>query len=225
MFETNATLAKSLMPLSPALFEATALDSWLNSHLIQVAGQWASLISISQPKPVELAARVETWKQQIELVDLHQSSLDLMRDYRSDAIKTILFASLLIIALLLFEQKEARRVLWIVLTVMASLTVTVFVVTSLHDGLTIIHLVALLLVMGLGLDYALFVSRKETEVEQKATRHAVVACALTTTMTFGILAGSSIPMLKFIGLTIAIGSAASFILAFAGSRVSKREIS
>ena len=108
---------------------------------------------------------------------------------------------------------------------MASLTVTVFVVTSLHAGLTIIHLVALLLVMGLGLDYALFVSRKETEVEQKATRHAVVACALTTTMTFGILAGSSIPMLKFIGLTIAIGSVASFILAFAGSRVSKREIS
>ena len=144
-----------------------------------------------------------------------------MRDYRSDAIKTILFASLLIIALLLFEQKEARRVLWIVLTVMASLTVTVFVVTSLHAGLTIIHLVALLLVMGLGLDYALFVSRTETEVEQKATRHAVVACALTTTMTFGILAGSSIPMLKFIGLTIAIGSATSFILAFAGSRVSK----
>ena len=225
LFETNATLAKSLMPLSPALFEATALDSWLDSHLIQVADQWASLISISQPKPGELAARVETWEQQIEIVDLHQSSLDLMRDYRSDAIKTILFASLLIIALLLFEQKEARRVLWIVLTVMASLTVTVFVVTSLHAGLTIIHLVALLLVMGLGLDYALFVSRTETEVEQKATRHAVVACALTTTMTFGILAGSSIPMLKFIGLTIAIGSATSFILAFAGSRVSKREIS
>jgi predicted exporter len=90
--------------------------------------------------------------------------------------------------------------------------------------LTIIHLVALLLVMGLGLDYALFVSRRETEVEQKATRHAVVACAITTTMTFGILAGSSIPMLKYIGLTIATGSAASFILAFAGSRLSKKGI-
>ncbi len=224
-FEANAERAKSLSPLLPVNFEATALESWLDSHLVTVAGQWVSLISISQPKPVELAARVQTWEPQIELVDLHQSSLDLMRDYRHGAIKTIIFASLLIIALLLFEQKEPRRVLWIVLTVMASLTTTVLVVTSMHAGLTIIHLVALLLVMGLGLDYALFVSRKETVAEQTATRHAVVACALTTTMTFGILAGSSIPMLKFIGLTIATGSAASFILAFAGSWVSKKWLS
>jgi predicted exporter len=81
----------------------------------------------------------------------------------------------------------------------------------------------LLLVMGLGLDYALFLSRSETEADKQATRHAVVACAITTTLTFGILAGSSIPMLKFIGLTVAIGSAVSFLLAFAGSRVSKRK--
>lgn len=223
-FETNAALATSLLPLSPTQFEATPLDSWLDSHLVNVADQWVSLISISQPKPAELAPRVETWEQQIELVDLQQSTLDLMRDYRRAAIGTISFAALLIIALLLFEQKEPRRVLWLVLTVAASLSVTVFVVTIVHTGLTIIHLVALLLVLGLGLDYALFVSRRETEVEQKATRHAVVACAITTTMTFGILAGSSIPMLKYIGLTIATGSAASFILAFAGSRLSKKGI-
>lgn len=225
LFEANAKLAKTLLPLSPVHFEATTLDSWLESHLIHVGEQWVSLISISQPKPRELASRLETWEQQIELVDLHQSSLDLVRDYRNGAIRTIFFASLLIIALLLFEQKEPRRVLWIMLTVMASLALTVLVVTSLHKGLTIIHLVALLLVMGLGLDYALFVSRKETEVEQSATRHAVVACAITTTLTFGILAGSSIPMLKYIGLTIATGSAASFILAFAGSWVPKRRLS
>jgi predicted exporter len=225
LFEANAKLAKTLLPLSPVDFEATTLDSWLESHLIHVGDQWVSLISISQPKPLELASRLATWKQQIELVDLHKSSLDLMINYRNGAIRTIFFASLLIIALLLFEQKEPRRVLWIILTVMASLTVTVVVVTLLHNGLTIIHLVALLLVMGLGLDYALFVSRKETTLEQSATRHAVVACAITTTLTFGILAGSSIPMLKFIGLTIATGSAASFILAFVGSWVSKKKLS
>ena len=73
--------------------------------------------------------------------------------------------------------------------------------------------------MGLGLDYALFISREETAAERDATRHAVVACAITTTLTFGILAGSSIPVLKFLGLTVATGSAASFLLAYAGSRL------
>jgi predicted exporter len=127
--------------------------------------------------------------------------------------------------LLLFEQRRARKVAWIVLTVTGSLAFTTVTVAALHAGLTIIHLVALLLVMGLGLDYALFLSRTESAPEQMATRHAVVACALTTSLTFGILAGSSIPVLKFLGLTVATGSAASFILAYAGSRLTKRTLS
>lgn len=222
-FEANASISKSLPPLIPAQFKGTPLASWLDSHLIHVAGQWVSLISVSQPKPEELASRLKTWVPQVELVDLHQSSLGLMRDYRHGAIKTIFFASLAIIALLLFERKGTRKVVWIVLTVMTSLAVTTTIVTALHGGLTIIHLVALILVMGLGLDYALFMSRKETVPEQAATRHAVVACAITTTLTFGILAGSSIPVLKFLGLTVATGSAASFILAYAGSRLFKKQ--
>ncbi len=223
-FEENVRASKNLPPLLPAQFEATALSSWLDSHLIYVGDQWVSLISMSHPKPQELVSRLETWEHKVELVDLHLSTVGLMRDYRNTAMRTIFFASLVIIALLLFEQKKARKVAWIVLTVVASLAVTIVTVTLLHSGLTIIHLVALLLVMGLGLDYALFVSRSETEADKQATRHAVVACAITTTLTFGILAGSSIPMLKFIGLTVATGSAVSFLFAFAGSRVSKRKL-
>ncbi|MGA9573140.1 MAG: MMPL family transporter, partial [Lysobacterales bacterium] len=223
-FENNARTAKTLEPLMPAQFEATPLASWLGSHLIHVGGQWVSLVSMGYPDPQALALRLKTWEPQVELIDLQQSTIGLMRDYRNSALKTIAYASLVIIALLLFEQKQARKVFWIVLTVMGSLTVTIVSVAILHSGLTIIHLVGLLLVMGLGLDYALFLSRTETAAEQKATRHAVVACALTTTLTFGILAGSSIPVLKFLGLTVATGSAASFILAFAGSRVSKKAL-
>jgi predicted exporter len=148
-----------------------------------------------------------------------------MRDYRTGAIKTISFASLVIIALLLFEYKQPLRILWIALTVMASLSLTIAIVTILHVGLTIIHIVALLLVIGLGLDYALFLSRTETKSEQQATRHAVVACVATTTLTFSILAGSSIPVLKFLGLTVAVGSVASFILAFTGSWTFRRRAS
>jgi len=216
-FETNASSSKTLPPLLPARFENTPLASWLDSHLIRLGDQWVSLVTMSKPMPEELAARIKTWAPKLELVDLQQSSLDLMRDYRHGAIKIILLASLAIIALLLFVYKQPKRILWIAFTVMTALSVTIATVTTLHAGLTIIHLVALILVLGLGLDYALFFSRTETYTEQRATRHAVVACAATTTLTFGILAGSSIPVLKFIGLTVAVGSAASFLLAFAGS--------
>lgn len=218
-FEVNARSAKDLPFLLPADFENTPLASWLGSHLIQVGDQWVSLVSLSKPEPGELAKRVKTWSPNLELVDLHQSSLSLIRDYRIGAMKTIFFASLVIIALLLFEHKQARKIFWIALTVMAALSITILVVTTLHAGLTIIHLVALLLVIGLGLDYALFFSRTETRSELQATRHAVLACAATTTLMFGILAGSTIPVLKFLGLTVAVGSAVCFMLAFAGSNL------
>lgn len=218
-FEANVASAKNLSLLLPEHFKNTALASWLGSHLVQIGDQWVSLVSLSEPKPAALKERIKTWNPNLELVDLHQSSLNLMRDYRNGAIKTLLFASLVIITLLLFELKQARKIFWIALTVISALSVTVLVVTIMHSGLTIIHLVALLLVMGLGLDYALFFSRTESRNERQATRHALLACAATTTLTFSILAGSPIPVLKFLGLTVAVGSAASFILAYAGSNL------
>jgi predicted exporter len=74
-------------------------------------------------------------------------------------------------------------------------------------------------VTGLGLDYALFLSRSESELERRATDRAVLACAVSTTLAFGLLAASSIPVLKFLGLTVAAGSFLSFLLATVGSRL------
>ena len=221
-FEVHANSTKSFTFLVPKQFENTPLASWLDSHLIQLDDQWVALITLSKPATEELGKRIKTWHPNLELVDLHQSSLNLVHDYRNGAMKTIFFASLVIIALLLFEYRQARKILWIALTVLAALSITILIVAKIHSGLTIIHLVALLLVMGLGLDYALFLSRVETGLEQRDTRHAVLACAVTTTLTFGILAGSSIPVLKFLGLTVAAGSATSFILAYVGSSLLRK---
>jgi predicted exporter len=146
-----------------------------------------------------------------------------MSDYRNGAMRMIAIASLLIIVLLLFQHNRARKILWITLTVTAALAVTIALITTLHARLTIIHIVALLLVLGLGLDYALFLSRSETASERRATHQAVLVCAVSTTLAFGVLAGSSIPVLKFLGLTVACGSATSFAIAFSGSLLSRRK--
>jgi predicted exporter len=87
------------------------------------------------------------------------------------------------------------------------------------------HLVALLLVLGLGLDYALFLSRTEPGEARAWTRKGVLACAASTTLAFGILAGSSIPVLAYLGLTVAAGSAGSYLLAYFGSRAWRRGVS
>jgi predicted exporter len=121
------------------------------------------------------------------------------------------------VGLLFLNLHGPRRILWLALTISAALAVTTALVLLLHTSLTIIHLVALLLVFGLGLDYALFFSRTESDNEYRATRHALFACSASTVLAFGILGDSSIPLLRNLGITVAIGSAISFLLAWATS--------
>jgi predicted exporter len=218
-FIASARVAKTLPPLLPADVATTPLRSWLDSHLLQLDDEWVALISVVQPAADRLAERVNQWNVPVDLVDLQASSVDLMRDYRTSAHKTIVVAALIIICLLWYVRGQLRQTLWIGLTVAAALAVSVAAVTTLHGSMTVIHLVALLLVLGLGLDYALFLSRSESASQRRATDKGVLACAASTTLAFGILAGSSIPLLRFLGLTVAAGSAASFLIAWSGSRV------
>ena len=217
-FAANAQAAKYLPPLVPDQFAGTPLRSWLDAHLLRVDENWVSLVSLVQPDAKRLYDQVQSWGIQAELVDLQASSTGLMRDYRAGARNTILVAAIIIIFLLWFVRGQFRQTLWIGLTVSAALATTVAVVTAVHGSMTVIHLVALLLVLGLGLDYALFLSRSESASQRHATDKGVLACAASTTLAFGVLAASSIPVLKFIGLTVATGSAASFLIAWLGSR-------
>jgi predicted exporter len=189
---------------------------------LQLGNRWVSLISVSEPDAAALAGRMACWGGDIELVDLMQSTAALMQSYRSAAISTVAVAAFVIVLLIWLQRRQLAQILWISLTVAVALLTTVVIVSTFHGQLTVIHLVAALLVLGLGLDYALFLSRTEEAGERLATNEAVLACAASTTIAFGILATSSIPVLKFIGFTVALGSATSYMLALAGSRWPQR---
>jgi predicted exporter len=81
-------------------------------------------------------------------------------------------------------------------------------------GLSLFHIVSLLLVVGICIDYSLFFTHAgRDEALPRRTLHAVLVCAGSTIAVFAMLALSPIPVLQAIGLTVAIGVAASFMLA------------
>jgi predicted exporter len=217
-FLAAAATARALPPLEPAHLQGTLLQPWLDSHLLRLRGQWVALTSVIEPSPKALAERARTWGSNVELVDLQLSSVELMQSYRSGAITTVSLAAFAIAVLIWVQRRRPGQIVWIALTVTTSLAATIAIASAFHQQLTVIHLVALLLVLGLGLDYALFLSRPESVAERGCTNQAVLACAMSTTLAFGVLATSSIPVLKFLGLTVATGSVSSYLLALAGSR-------
>ncbi len=223
-FLDAAETARSAPALAAADIEGSTLGSWLDAHLLQLDDRWVALTSLVEPEPVALTKHLADAGLDADLVDFQDSSVALMRDYRGTALRTILAAALVIVALLWWVRGNPADTLWLALTVIASLTGTIAVVGLMHGSLTVIHMVALLLVLGLGLDYALFLSRSESVTEVAATEKGVLACAASTTIAFAILALSSIPVLKFLGLTVAAGSLISFGVAWAGSRLYRREL-
>jgi predicted exporter len=97
---------------------------------------------------------------------------------------------------------------------MALTTVIILAVLRLCGvELTLFHLVALILAAGLGLDYALFFEHAgDDREEQLRTLHAVIVCSLMTLLVFVLLGLSSIPVLRAIGTTVALGVVANFVL-------------
>ena len=98
---------------------------------------------------------------------------------------------------------------------------TVAVLTATGVRLSLIHIVSLQFVAGVGLDYALFFARRQLDDEERArTLRTLVTCNAMTVLTFGLLALCRTPLLRQIGVTVVIGALAALVFAFlfAGER-------
>src|SRR5260221_346967 len=120
--------------------------------------------------------------------------------------------ALAIAVLLGFGLRGVLKALRVMLPVYAAIAMTVACFALLGIGLSLFHLVSLLLVLGIGLNYALFFNQAEpgTDSEQ-GTSLALSVCFLTTFAAFGCLATSRIPVLSAIGLTVTLGCALSLL--------------
>jgi len=217
-FLDAAATARTLPAVVPDDYRGGPLGSWVESRLLALNDEQVSLVSLIEPDPERLREQLATRMPEAHWIDLKTASAGLFASFRTGVLRATGIAAVLIALLLALQRLRATRILWLVATVGAALAATALIAIALHGPLTIVHLVALLLVFGLGLDYALFFSRTDTASDRRATVHSVTACTASTTLAFGILGASSVPFLHYIGTTTAVGSLVSFALAFAGSR-------
>ena len=99
--------------------------------------------------------------------------------------------------------------------VVAAQAVTLALLTVAGVRLSSIHLASLLLVAGVGLDYALFMAREGLDIEERArTLRTLITCNAMTLLTFGLLATCATPILHDIGVTIVLGAVLSLGYAF-----------
>src|SRR6478672_952792 len=212
-FVGDIATARNAAPLTPRDVAGTPLATSVAGLLLERRDHATALVSLNglhDPAAVARAASAHG----AQLLDLKDASESLVVSYRQRVLYALAIAALLLVATVWLALRQTHRVL----RVLAPMALTTLLIIAVLRGfgveLNLFHLVALILAAGLGLDYALFFEHAgDDRGEQLRTLHAVIVCSLTTLLVFALLAASSIPVLRAIGSTVAIGVLANFVLA------------
>jgi predicted exporter len=230
-FVASVRASQSMAPLVPADLSGTPFGARLAPLLFARDGAWQGPIALQGVRnPARLAAALAAGgvatdaaeaRDTAIYVDMRAELGHILSSYTARAWRWLGWSGMLVLAALVLGLRDPARVLRVIGPVAAAMLVTVAILTLLGARLSLIHLVALQLVAGVGLDYALFFARRQLDAEERArTLRTLVTCNAMTLLTFGMLAACQTPLLRDIGMTVACGavSAMGFAFLFAGER-------
>jgi predicted exporter len=213
-FLADIDRARHLTALGPADLAGTPLETLVGGLLLERDGHWIGLVTLTGVQDPEVLAELARRTPEVTLLDLKQASEDLVAHQRERILWCLAASAGLLVIVVFVALRDWSRVRR-VLTPMA--LTTLVVLGMLHAAgvsLSLFHLIALVLAAGLGLDYALFFEHAADDPsEQRRTLHAVIVCSLSTLMVFALLAFSTLPVLRAIGITVAAGVVSNFVLA------------
>ncbi len=219
-FVDDVERARSLPLLTPERFASSPLGARLAAMLVEREGQWLGLGTlIGMHDAAAFAALARETGGRVRLLDLKGASESLVASYRERILHAFAIAIVLLVATVFVAFRDLRRA-WHVLAPMTLATILVLAVLRFGGvSLSLFHLVALTLAAGLGLHYALFFERKvPDEAEARRTLHATLVCVISALLVFALLAWSSLPVLRAIGLTVSLGVGFHFCLSILMAR-------
>ena len=217
-FIADVATAKGAAPLTRDDLASTALAARIDGLLLRRDDHATALASLSGITDLAAVSRVAQ-ANGAQLLDLKQASESLVAAYRGRVLAALALAALLLAATVWLALRSTRRTLRVLLPMTLTTLVVLALLRACGIELNLFHLVALILAAGLGLDYALFFEHAgDNRDEQLRALHAIIVCSLMTLLVFSLLALSSIPVLRAIGTTVALGVLCNFVLALLVAR-------
>jgi predicted exporter len=193
-------------------FQSPASEPWRHLWLGRVSEQYASVIALRGVNRNNLALLRQTavGLEGVEWVDQVSEISALLAGYRYYMGWVVLVSYIAVFALLF---PRYRRATWRALApaALASL-LALALLGSAGQGLQLFHLLALMLLLGIGVDYGIFLQEPGSQ-DDGASWLAVAVSALSTLLSFGLLALSQTPVLRAFGVTMAIGIGAVALIA------------
>ena len=215
-FVEDAQAAKHRAPLTSRDLAGTGLGLKLQALLAQRQDGWFAMMPLRKVSDMRLldSGLSKHDRAQVVLLDTKRELDGLYRGYRLRALGFAILGAVAIVVLLMLTLRSVRRSWDVVAPLAAAVLVTAGILLAAGARLNIFHLVALLLVVGVGSNYTLFFERGNPGAsDPQRTATSVLFCNLSTVVGFGVLGFATTPVLSAIGTTVATGAFLSLVFA------------
>jgi predicted exporter len=246
--EVAATRSQPL--LTSDSMKGTNLGLQTESLLAHYDNRWKALLPLrGVTDAATLRQTLTRLDGNIVLLDMKQESDSLYQSYVREAVTLSAFGALAIVILLFISLRSVRRVVAVILPLVAAVIIATAIVLASGQKLLIFHLVGLLLAVAVGSNYSLFFDRESNktypldettshslsrgglgrgwgemqESDSQRTMVSLLVANISTTIAFGMLSFSGVPVLTAIGETVAIGAFLSLLFSavLMGRKVTK----
>ena len=217
-FVDEVARARRQAPETPESARKSPIAPLLGALLLQQSdGSWAALLPLQPAGDTLDTAAVSAALNGLpgtQLLDIGQQLGRLYQRYLDEAKAQALFGALGVVLLMAFWLRSVKRVLAVCQPLLLAVLLTLGGLAALHVTLGILHLVGLLLVVAVGSNYALFFDLLRGQAApDDDTLASMLLANLTTVLSFGLIALSSIPALSAIGRVVAPGALLALVLA------------
>ncbi len=201
-------------PLTFAELEGSPLAGAVRTFRVEL-GDRVGLITMVRGvvDPAALAARVESLPG-VHYYDQGATMAAAYGRYRQRTVELVLvgLAAVLVMLVARYRRVGLSLAAFVPAVLAAAATVAALALAGLQ--LHLLHVVALLLVLSMGVDYGVFLVESRDEPRGVAASIlSILIAALSTVLAFGLLGMSSYPALAALGVTIGVGVLFSLILA------------
>lgn len=201
------------LPLTPWLASAAGAP-WRDLWLGDTGDGVASVIALNGVRDVAALPPLADALPGVRLIDRVADISTVLAHYRNIALLA-LAGTLAAIGAVLAIRYGLRGGLRHLLAPLGGGVLTLGALGLLGVHANLFTVLALLLVLGLGVDYTVFL--REGEDSRPSTLLAITLAALTTLLSFGMLAASGTPFIRSIGLAVLLGVFFTWILAVLAS--------
>lgn len=202
-------------PLSFADLAASPLREAASSMIVELGDGQIAVLTLMRnvTDPAALQARIGDLDD-VHLFDQRALMAELYGRHRNQTLQLVGVGLLAVLAMIAIRYRALGPTLAAFMPALLAGSTALAILVLLGHPLTLLHVVSVLLVQSMGVDYGVFLAENRQRPERAAaTVASLLGCCLSTVLAFGLLAMSSNPALQAIGLTVGIGVLASLVLA------------